>query len=84
MVLSTGLGKLKRTLAFRMTRRKVRLYLIEGVLLYLSDGVRLNLADAAERRTLLESRLGFADHAARWQGPAGSLIVPIGTTCATT
>ena len=39
------------TLAFPMTRRKVRLYLIRGVLLYLPDGVRLNLA-AAERRTL--------------------------------
>ena len=33
--------------------------------MYLSDGVRLNLADDAERRTLLESRLGFADHATR-------------------
>ena len=41
------------TLALPMTRRKVRLYLIGGVLLYLPDGVLLNLADAAERRTLL-------------------------------
>ena len=33
--------------------------------MYLPNGVLLNLADAAERRTLLESRLGFADHATR-------------------
>ena len=41
------------TVAFRMTHRKVRLYLLEGVLLYLFDKVRSNLAAVVERRTLI-------------------------------
>ena len=41
------------TMAFRMTHRKVRLYLLEGVLLYLFDKVRSNLAAVVERRTLI-------------------------------
>ena len=40
------------TVAFRMTRRKVRLYLLRGVHLYPSNKVRLNLASVVERRTL--------------------------------
>ena len=75
------------TLAFRMTRRKVRLYLLEGVLLYPSDKVRSNLAVVVEQRSsfaLVEALKCRSRRAMRWQGPAGSLIVPIGTTCATT
>ena len=41
------------TVAFRMTHRKVRLYLLEGVLLYWFDKVRSNLAAVVERRTLI-------------------------------
>ena len=41
------------TVAFRMTRRKVRLYLLKGALLYPSDKVRSNLAAVVERRTLI-------------------------------
>ena len=41
------------TVAFRMTHRKVRLYLLEGALLYPSDKVRSNLAAVVERRTLI-------------------------------
>ena len=72
-------------LALHMTRRKVRLYLIEGVLLYLSDGVRLNLTDAAERRTLplVEAWICRPRHAMRLQSPAGRSIGPTRTTCGT-
>ena len=41
------------TLAFHMTRRKIRLYLIRWVLFDLSYRVQMNLASALERRTLL-------------------------------
>ena len=40
-------------LALPMTRCKVRLYLVEGVLLYPSDKVRSNLAAVVEWRTLI-------------------------------
>ena len=66
------------TLAFPMTRRKVRLHLIRGV--------RLNLADAAERRTLLlvEAWICRPRQAMRLQSPAERSIGPIRTTCDTT
>ena len=39
------------TVAFRMTRGKVWLYLLRGVHLYLSDKVRSNIAVVVEQRT---------------------------------
>ena len=41
------------TVAFRMTRGKVCLYLMRGVHSYLSDKVRSNLAAVVEQRTLI-------------------------------
>ena len=41
------------TVAFRMTRGKVSLYLLRGVHLYLSDKVRSNIAVVVEQRTLI-------------------------------
>ena len=41
------------TLAFRMTRGKFRLYLLEGVLFHPCDKVWLDLASVVKRRTLI-------------------------------